>query len=217
MPTQLLNSTLFQAAVILGVFGAVLIVLGIGALMRTNISQFALRVLVGLLLLAIGALSGTISAGMQGYTALTREDVAARISVKPTTPKRFAATIRLANGREATFELAGDEIYIDAHILKMTPYANWLGLHTAYELDRVSGRYLNIQDEASQPRTVHALHPTRVVDLFALRRRYTFLSPFLDAESGSATFVAVSTPAELEVRVSTTGLLIREAKPAEKP
>jgi hypothetical protein len=64
---------------------------------------------------------------------------------------------------------------------------------------------------------VHSLAPDTLVDLFDLRRRYAFLAPFYDADYGSATFVAVSRPAELEVRVSTTGLLIREALPDRKP
>ncbi|MEW6688209.1 MAG: hypothetical protein AB1452_03850 [Pseudomonadota bacterium] len=51
------------------------------------------------------------------------------------------------------------------------------------------------------------------MDLFALRRRYAFLEALLDAEYGSATFVPVAGPAELELRVSTTGLLLREAGP----
>ena len=51
------------------------------------------------------------------------------------------------------------------------------------------------------------------MDLYGLRRRYEFLSPLLDAEYGSATFVPVTRPAEFELRVSTTGLLIREVTP----
>jgi hypothetical protein len=49
------------------------------------------------------------------------------------------------------------------------------------------------------------------VDLYGLRRRYAFLAPVIDAEYGSATFVAVTRPAELELRVSSTGLLFRKA------
>ena len=49
------------------------------------------------------------------------------------------------------------------------------------------------------------------MDLYGLRRRHAFLAPVIDAEYGSATFVPVTRPAELELRVSTTGLLIREA------
>ena len=54
------------------------------------------------------------------------------------------------------------------------------------------------------------------MDLFSLRRRYTFLAPLLDAEYGSAAFVPVAEPAELELRVSATGLLIRQTDAAQK-
>ena len=81
----------------------------------------------------------------------------ARIAVKPAGPKRFTAVFRFPDGKETTYELAGDEIYVDARILKWHPYANMIGLHTAYELDRVAGRYHDIADERSAPRTVHAL------------------------------------------------------------
>jgi hypothetical protein len=51
-----------------------------------------------------------------------------------------------------------------------------------------------------------------VLDLFKLRHRSAWLAPLFDAEYGSASFVPVDRPMDLEVRVSTTGLLIREAK-----
>jgi hypothetical protein len=63
---------------------------------------------------------------------------------------------------------------------------------------------------------VHSLGRERPVDLFGLRQRYAFLAPLLDAQYGSATFVPVTRPAEFELRVSTTGLLIREADPIQK-
>jgi hypothetical protein len=109
-----------------------------------------------------------------------------------------------------TYELAGDGIYVDAHVLKWKPMANVLGLHTAYELDRVAEHYDDIAQERSGDRTVYSLVQDRPVDLLGLRRRYAFLAPLLDAEYGSGTFVPVTRPATFEVRVSTTGLLIRE-------
>jgi hypothetical protein len=217
VPPELLDSPLFLAAAALAALGAILAVLGLASFMRLEFMKSATRLLLGLLLLALGALSGTVAIGVQGYRALTHEALAARISVKPAGPQRFTATFRFPDGREATYELAGDAIYVDAHVLKWHPYANWAGLHTVYELDRVSGRYQGIQDERDAQRTVHALRRDRPVDLLALRKRYAFLAQVLDAEYGSATFVPVSKPAELELRVSTTGLLIREAKPPQKP
>jgi len=44
-----------------------------------------------------------------------------------------------------------------------------------------------------------------------LRQRYAVLSALFDAEYGSATFVPVTRPALLEIRLSTSGLLVREA------
>lgn len=88
-----------------------------------------------------------------------------------------------------------------------------VGLHTAWELDRIGGRYRDIEQEKAAPRTLHSLAPARLVDLFGLRKRYAALAPVLDAEYGSASFIDASRQVQLELRVSTTGLLLREAKP----
>ena len=217
MPTELLDTPLFLAAIALGALGVLLFLAGVLSFFRMEFAGSAYRLLFSVLIFALGALAGTVAVGIQGYRVLTREDVAARIVVAPAGPKRFVATFRYPDGRTSKYELSGDEIYVDAHILKWNPHANVIGLHTAYELDRVAGRYHAIKDERDAPRTVHQLGRERRVDLYAMRRRYTFLSPLLDAEYGSATFVPVTQPAEFELRVSTTGLLLREAKPPAKP
>jgi hypothetical protein len=213
---ELSASPFFLAAIALGALGAILVVAGLVALVQPRPLRFALRTLSGLLLLSLGALAGTIAVGTQGYRALTREDLAARLTVRPAGPQRFAVTVRFPDGRQAAFDLAGDEIYVDAHILKWKPLANALGLHTAYELDRVAGRYRAIEQERSAARTVYSLGQAKPVDLFWLRQRHAFLSTLLDAEYGSATFVSVTQPAELELRVSTTGLLMRDASAPPK-
>jgi len=128
-------------------------------------------------------------------------------------PNRFHAYFRFPDGREAAYTLSGDELYVDARILKWHPWANIFGLHTVYELDRVAGRYQDLAQEQRQPRTVQSLALERQVDLFNLRRRYALLAPLLDAEYGSATFAAANGPMQYEVRVSTTGLLIRKLEP----
>jgi hypothetical protein len=207
------RTLLVVAAVLLGALGATCVVAGLVALGRVRPLRFALRTLTGLLLLALGGLAAAIGVGTMGYRELTREDVAARVLVQPSGPQRFTATIRAPDLTEDTYRLSGDEIDIDAHILKWKPMANLFGLHTLYELDRVAGRYHDIAQERSADRTVYSLARDRPVDLFSLRRRYAFLAPLLDAEYGSGTFVPVTRSAEFEVRVSTTGLLIREVKP----
>ena len=120
--------------------------------------------------------------------------------------------MKFPDGRETGFVIAGDELYVDAHILKWKPLANVLGLHTSYELDRIAGRYRAVEQERKGIRTIYPLAAPKVIDLASLRGKHTWLGPLLDAEYGSASYVPVTKPAELEVRVSTTGLLIREVE-----
>src|SRR6266700_5364211 len=126
-------------AAVLASLGAFLVLAGLIALFSLHPLRFVTRTLLGLLLISLGVLEGTITVGIQGYRSLAREELAARIAVRPTGPQRFTATLRLPDGREASYTLAGDGIYVDARILKWHALANLLGLNTAYELDRVGG------------------------------------------------------------------------------
>ncbi len=210
MIEQLTSSPFLIAAVALLFFGVTLTIAGMVSLVRAKTGSFVLQAFVGILLIFTGILAGMIAFGIQGYHALSKEEIVAHISVSPIVPQRFAATLRFPDGKISSYILAGDEIYIDAHILKWQPLANLFGLHTAYELDRIGGRYRDIEQERSAERTLQSLKQEKPVNLFELRQRHTSLAILVDAKYGSATFIPVSAPAELELRISTTGLLLRE-------
>ncbi len=209
---EILGSPLFIVGVAFGMIGLLQMATGFVALFRREPVGFTVRMVIGLAVGALGLSAALIAFGVQGYAALTRETLAATIAVTPSGPQRFDARVKFIDGREAAFVIAGDELYVDAHVLKWKPLANVLGLHTAYELDRIAGRYRSAEQEQKGLRTVYPLGKPQLVDLFALRSRYAWLSPLVDAEYGSASFVPVTKPAELEVRVSPSGLLIREAE-----
>ena len=203
MPTALVVSAL--CLLLLGT------IVGVRAVRATRARHWlggTIRGLVALLLLALAALAATVTVGLQGYRALTYEEVAATVRTEPVAPQRFRATITLPDRRLAMYELAGDAFYVDAHVLKWHPWASLLGLRTVYELDRVAGRYNSIADERARPHTAYELARSKPVDLFFIARR-RLLGPLVDAEYGSATFVAATRPVTFEVRVSTTGLLAR--------
>lgn len=163
----------------------------------------------GLLFLALAALAGTITLATRGYRALTREELAATVKTEPLPHQRFRATITLPDGKLAMYDLSGDAFYVDARIVKWHPYVNILGLHTAYELDRVTGRYNDVKDERSKPHTVYSLARPKPLDIFRLIKAVPPLDLLIDAEYGSATFTAARRPATFNVLVSTSGLLIR--------
>lgn len=102
MPPDLINAPLFPFAVLFGVIGVALFFGGIFSFFHFRYAQSAFRLLAGLLLVALGALAGTISVGMLGYRALTRENVAAHITVttsRTSTRRRAPCTNSGARGR----------------------------------------------------------------------------------------------------------------------
>ena len=170
--------------------------------------------LAGALFIVCSMLLGAITVGIHGYRAFTQEALAATIKTEPLGPQRFRATVTLPDNSLHMFDLAGDAVYVDAHVLKWRPIGTLLGLETVYELDRISGRYQALSDELSRERTVYSLAANKPFDAFDLARRYWILRPFVDAEYGSATFIGATAPrgTTYEVRVSTTGLLVRPSR-----
>jgi len=208
MPTRVVI-----AGLCLLVLGVVLCRSGVAAVRTRRWTGGALRGLAGLLFLALAGLAAAIVVGLRAYQTLTLEVLAATVTTQPLGPQRFRAMILLPDKRLAMYDLAGDALYMDAHILKWHPWVNLLGLHTSYELDRVAGRYNEVSDERAKPRTAYELaRPAPIIDLFSIARRH-LLGPLVDAEYGSAAFVAGTRPARYEVRVSTTGLLMRPVLP----
>lgn len=206
---KMLFNPLFLLALLFAGLSLFSFVAGVTAIKRKKLSGGFSGLLLGLLFLCLGALLGTLTVSTLGYRGMIHEETAAVVKLEPAGPHSFTAQFHFADGREASFRLEGDELYVDAHILKWKAIANFFGLHTAYELDRVGGRYSRLEDEKSKPRTIYSLGQEKPWNLFDLRRRYSFLKPLLDAEYGSATFIAAKKKMEVEVQVSTTGLLIR--------
>src|SRR5690242_16390852 len=148
-----MTTTLVVAALCLLLLGALVGVRAVRAVRERRWVGGTIRGLVALLSLALAALAATVMVGLQGYRALTFEEVAATVRTEPLTPQRFRATITLPDRRLAMYELAGDAFYVDAHILKWHPWVSLLGLRTVYELDRVAGRYNAVADERARPHT----------------------------------------------------------------
>ncbi len=207
----MLNS-LIVLIIVCGVLSIIFFIATIGALRRKKLLGSVIRLLLAALFSALAALFGTITIATAGYRALTYEETAATVRIEPLAAKSFVAYFIFPDGRRTSYKLAGDELYVDAHILKWKHFVNILGLHTTYELDRVSGRYIDVKEELESPRTVFLISQDKPLNMFNLRQRYFFLERLLDAEYGSATFINSDKAAIFEIRVSTTGLLIRDSK-----
>jgi len=150
------------------------------------------------------------------YDRLTHEQSALRATFARAAEQQFNATLTYPSGETRGYVLRGDEWQIDARVLKWRGIANVLSFDTAYRLERISGRYSDVERERTAPRTVYALHPTERFDAWALLRTWHEYVPWADALYGSATYVPMADGAAYEVTVSQSGLVARPLNDAAR-
>ena len=196
------------AIIVFAVLGVILFILGIQRVWRRRVLLGSLEGLVGLLLLAIAALMAAISINLYTYDRLTHESTIAEVSFKEIRPQHFGAHVLFKNNTKI-LDLRGDEWQIDARVLKWRGMAVLIGFDTLYRLDRLSGRYWDLSQERTGPRTVHSLSEEPGLDLWMIAKRYARWIPWVDAVYGSATYMPMVDGAHYTVSVSSSGLLAR--------
>ncbi|GAA5525573.1 hypothetical protein Maes01_02143 [Microbulbifer aestuariivivens] len=165
---------------------------------------------VGLILLAAALLIVLVAADVYSYRNLADEHSIGTLSFRQLDKQHYEAKFADEDGVAQTFELRGDQWQLDTRLLKWKgPLARW-GVQPAYRLDRVSGRYLTLQDERTMERTVHELDGSNYgVDVWASLRGISKRMSFVDAVYGSAAFLPMADGAVYEVRIGHNGLLAR--------
>jgi hypothetical protein len=169
--------------------------------------------------LAVLGLAGCIAlvgANLLTYARLTHEQPAARVSFTRAGDAQFDARLTYPSGETQNFALRGDEWQIDARVLKWRPLANIVGFDTAYRLERIAGRYSDIDRERTALRTVYALNPPDRVDVWALVRAWHRYVPWIDALYGSAVYLPMTDGALYEVVVTQSGLIGRPLNQAAR-
>jgi len=167
-----------------------------------------------LLLLAVGA--GLVGLNLLTYERLTLERPVVEVHLVRVGDERFDATLTYASGATQRAELRGDEWQVDARMLKWHALANIVGFDSVYRLERISGRYADIDRERSAPRTVHALSMPRGIDTWALVRKWSNVLPWVDAIYGSSVYLPMADDANYEVGVTQSGLVARPLNEAAR-
>lgn len=197
-------------ALVIALFGVLLLALACQRLFRARFLSAGGSAFTGLLLLAIAALTFVVSLNFHTYARLTHEQPVAEIVFETRGPQRYRATLtQMPSGEMQVFILAGDEWQLDARVLKWQGWANLLGLDAQYRLERVSGRYRDIEQERHDDRTVYELSENPGIDLWKLSTQYPRWLPFVDAVYGSATYQPMAQGARYEVRITQSGLIAR--------
>jgi len=166
---------------------------------------------------SLGSLVSAVFAGMGvmlifsylSYGRLTGEQVVSQIQFRRISPQEFQARLMIDGAEDRFFVLRGNEWQLDARVITWQPPLTVLGLEPIYQLDRLSGRYADIDREQSEARTVHSLAPALPADIWRLARHFPGLLPGIDAHYGTATYVPMADAARFEVSLSRDALIAR--------
>lgn len=171
------------------------------------------RVIVGAILLAAVGLTVAVAINLRSYHRLTYEQPVADLAFTQLAPQEFRASLTDARGRVRTKVLRGDEWELSARVLKWTGPGNLLGFNALYHLDRLEGRYRNLEQEQRDYHTAVDLAGGGGLDVWDFARAHAWL-PWVDASYGSATYLPMADGAEYRVTMSQSGLLARPANAA---
>ncbi len=160
-------------------------------------------------LLLIAVAIGALAVNLQTYRRLTHEQPVAELRFDRVAPQCFHATLRYPDGERETFVIAGDEWQLDARILRWNGFATLAGLDTQFRLERLSGRFRDLERARTGPYTVYPLYAEAGLDVWRLVQRHKHWLPWVDAAYGAATYLPMGNGAAYSVQVTASGLVAR--------
>jgi len=194
---------------VMSLLGLVLLVTGLIRMARRKLLRGSVQGLIGLLLIVSAILSWSVALNLYSYQRFTSETPVVSLRFEARGPQAYRVYVILPDQQAQSFELRGDEWQVDARVLKWSGLATLLGLDTGFQLDRITGRYRDLQQERQLPHTVHSLYQSRGVDIWQLAREHQGWIPWVDAIYGSATYMPMADRAEYAVNITTSGLIAR--------
>ena len=196
---------------VLGLLGVLMFFGGLGAIGKGRALSGGFGALTGGAFMAIGAATALMGLNLQTYQALSYEQQVAEVHISELGAQTFNARIIRPNQPDVTLPVLGDEFRMEARVLKFKPWANVIGFNAMYRLDRLSGRYADINAERTAPRSVEPLSADPGLDVWSLAKKYGGNLPVLDANYGSAAYVPMADKAVYTVTMSQSGLIARPA------
>jgi hypothetical protein len=201
---------------LLGVVGLLLLFAGVRRLWRRRLLTGGSECASGALLIALALVLAGLALNLYTYNRLTYEQPVAELHIRAVAPQYYHVRLQEPGGEARLFDVRGDEWQLDARILKWHGYAVLLGLDTAYRLERLSGRYHQVEQERTAERTVYRLAEDPGLDLWAVAQRTRDWLPMVDTLYGSGAYMPLAEDARYLVSVSASGLVVRPANAAAR-
>lgn len=208
--TMNLDYRVLSGLIVLLTLSIIFIVMGIRRFFRGNLISAGIQSLSGASLLLAGLLFLSIATNLYSYDRLTYEKDIAELLFAQLGKQKFRVEISYTNQNDTdVFIINGDEWQLDARVLKWHGWAQLLGLNAQYRLERISGRYSDIEEEQIKPRTVYSLSPENEIDYWKLINNYKKWLPWVDAQYGSAAYLPMADNTTYSVSLTQSGLIAR--------
>ncbi len=176
-----------------------------------------LKGMLGLSLLCVVIICAFVAKDIASYKHLVDEEIVATIHFEQIEKQHFIATFTTHSDVDRQYELYGDQWRLDSRVIKWANSMARLGVPTGYRLDRLSGRYLSLDDERTKERSLYPLNSSPAgVDTWLWLNNVDNLITFVDARYGSGIFLPMSDKAAYSITLSNTGLLARPINQAAK-
>ena len=173
-----------------------------------------LRGTAGLLVLALALLAGVVAYDLRSYDVQVQDRPVLTLTFAADGPQRYRVNL-LEGSKEREVVLEGDLWQLDARLLGWKGLAALIGLEPGYRLEKLSGRFLAIeQQQTARHAQVQLAASPYGIDLWhwlRLTRRDLFL---FDPQAARVTYLPIADGAAFSVSLSPTGLLARPLNPA---
>ncbi|MDX1563272.1 MAG: hypothetical protein R3305_10115 [Gammaproteobacteria bacterium] len=122
------------------------------------------------------------------FNRLTDETLIAEIEFDRVADRRYLARLRTGDFcAEQVFTVFGDQWRVDAQFLKWHYWASVIGFDSQYRLERLEGRYRDVDDQNTAPTLSHGLAPPSAIDIAAFSS-LPGVGYLVDATYGSSTY-----------------------------
>lgn len=190
-----------------------LVVIGLGALAFSGYLLFRrgwfwiwLKASFAISLIGLAAASCLSLFDILSYQNLMEEVPIATISIFEKDDQHFDLTLASVDGVEQRFEIYGDQWQLDARLLTWVGPLAALGNKPLYRLDRISGRYVSLEQARSDRQSIYQLDPSLYVDIWQLLQAVPF---WIDANYGSAVYMPMENGAVFAVHLTAKGMNVR--------
>lgn len=201
--------------IVLGVLFVALFALSLNRIKRRKIIGSALYGLQGIVVFLLLIVALLIFSNLNTYKRLTHENEIVDVLVRKLASQKFQLVLIYPqpdgiNSEPEYYSLYGDEWQLDTRIIKWKSWANVIGMDSYYQLERLSGRYANIEQANDSPPSAHQLTgEQKGLSIWKLKNLMKSNMPFLDAYYGQSIFVPMRDGAKFRVSLSQAGLVVR--------